>query len=212
MFFGHAEALHDLERLGQRRFGAGGGERDQERLADRLARSVRNGTRIRYETPPTTISDEDRRGRDTSARRACRACSRIAEPLAADGRGNRREDADRRERHDVAGELEHRLRRALEHVEHRLPLRRRSRASAMPKNIENTTTCRMSPRAIASIDRRRKHVQEDVPGVLLVLRHRRGRRSCPRRSAAPCPTPGWKRFDERRARETARWSSRPRNR
>ena len=46
----------------------------------------------------------------------------------------------------------------------------------MPKNVENTTTCRMSPRAIASMTEVGKQVQEDVPGVLLVLRHRRHRR------------------------------------
>ena len=35
MFFGHAELLHDLQRLGQRGFAAGGRERDHERLLDR---------------------------------------------------------------------------------------------------------------------------------------------------------------------------------
>ena len=47
----------------------------------------------------------------------------LAMPIGADRRGNRREDADRREHHHVAGELEHRLRRRVEHLEQRARLR-----------------------------------------------------------------------------------------
>jgi hypothetical protein len=59
----------------------------------------------------------------------------------------------------------------------------------MPKKVENTTSCRMSPRAIASMTEVGKQVQEDVPGVLLVLRHRRRPRWCRRRSASPARRP-----------------------
>ena len=110
---------------------------------------VQNGTRIRYDTPPTTISTKIARPRYISAI-SLPSVRQDAEPLAADRRGNRGEHADRRERHHVAGELEHRVRRALEHVEHRLALRADAPRAATPKNVENTTTCRMSPRAIAS--------------------------------------------------------------
>ena len=206
----HAEALHHLERLRQRRFAAGGRERDQERLADGAQeREERHADQVRHaadddqrrrSTRPTYISSDELAEREQDA-----------EPLAADGRGNRRHHADRREHHHVAGELEHHLRGALEHVEDRLPFSPIA-ASATPKKIAKTTTCRMSPRAIASTTDVGNRCRKMSQPVCWLLRHRRAAPSCRRRPAACTPGARLEDVDEHQARGTARSSSRPRSR
>ena len=171
--------------------------------------NVRNGTRIRYDTPPITISAKTRsptiHQRDQLAER-----EQDAEPLAADRGGDRREHADRRERHHVAGELEHHLRGALEHVEHRLALGADRGEGDAEEDREDDDLQDVAARHRVD-DRRREQVQQDVPGVLLVLHHRRRglRVGAERQRHAGARLED---VDERRGRGTARSSSRPRSR
>ena len=74
-----------------------------------------------------------------------------------------------RERHHVAGDLEHRLRGALEHVDDRLALRPIA-ASAMPKKRGEDDDLQDVAAGHRVDDRGREQVQEDVPALLLVVR------------------------------------------
>ena len=76
--------------------------------------------------------------------------TRMPRPLPADRRRDGRHHADRREPHHVAGELEHHLRDGCRAGRRPACPCSPIAASATPKNVANTTTCRMSPFAIAS--------------------------------------------------------------
>ena len=95
----------------------------------------------------------------------------MREALAANGRGHGGHHADRREPHDVAGDLEHDLRDGVEQRGHRAALLPRRRYGDAEEGREDHHLQHVV--AGQRIDQRgREHVQDDVPGALLASGHR----------------------------------------
>ncbi len=169
----HAEPLHDFERLRQRRFAARGREGDEKRLADRTEELQERHTAHHRRA----ADDEDDEDQQAGIHRQDQLAERHqdAEALAADRRGNRRHHADGREAHHVAGELEHRLRDAVQ--------KRHDRRGPLADSGQGDAEERGEHHDLQDValrhrvdDRRRHHVQQDVPAGLLLARHCRQRR------------------------------------
>ena len=164
-------------------------------------RNVRNGTRMISDTPPITMMAKTMQA---AVHQQHELAEREEDPEAhlADRGRDGRHDADRREHHHVAGELEHRLRGALEHVDAPACPSRRWRPRRCRRRSRRRPAAGCRPRAIASTTDVGKSVHQHVPaGVRLGLLERLERVGA---SAAICtPAPGWKTLTRPRPRKSA---------
>ncbi len=125
----HAELLHVLEGERQRRLGRRGGEGDEPRLLDPVPEAPQRNAREQRDRDEHQQDERDER----DVERAHQAEQVPQHPDAAVPHRHRHRgaDADRREQHDQAGELEHHVGQPLEEPQHdvlrpaRLHLRQR---------------------------------------------------------------------------------------